>query len=209
MTRCSGASGSTCWTMPDADDNSLYSFVFRGVLTEEALDRAGRQKRRTSELDQAEIAALVALDELDEEHLNRAREMSMVYIAIAAFENSVRELISRTLLENVGENWWIECVSEKIRKAAAQRQEDEAKVRWHAQRGSDPIQYTMLPNLLNIIRSQYEHFEPFVHNIDWAASIFDSIERSRNVIMHSGYLGQRDIARVGSLLRDWSSQVAS
>jgi hypothetical protein len=111
-------------------------------------------------------------------------------------------------LENIGENWWTTSVSDKIRTAAQQRMDEEEKVRWHTQRGEAPIKYTMLPNLLNIIRQNFDHFEPFVHNIEWAASIFEPIERSRNVIMHSGTLGARDIARVGSLISDWTRQVA-
>ncbi len=192
------------------DIDSAYNFVMRGLLTEEALDRAGRGDTISSQfLEQQEIARLVGLNGLDEQHVAAARSMSVVYVAIAAFENSVRELISKTLLENVGENWWVASVSDKIRAAAQTRADEEEKVRWHAQRGADPIQYTMLPNLLNIIRLNYVHFEPFVHNIDWAASIFDTIERSRNVIMHSGTLDTRDIARVGSLISDWTRQVST
>lgn len=187
----------------------VYGFVLRGLLTEEALDRAGRMSSLSSRFaEEQEIARLISLDGLDEDHVASARTMSIVYTAIAAFENSVREMISKTLLEDVGEDWWERCVSEKIRQAASNRKEEEEKVRWHAQRGADPIQYTMLPNLLNILRQNYTNFEPFIHNIDWAANIFDSMERSRNVIMHSGYLSQRDIARVGSLLADWNKQVA-
>jgi hypothetical protein len=191
------------------DMDAIYSYVLRGMLTEEALDRAGRKRTSSAFEDQAEIEKLVGLEALDEGHVAAAREMAAVYVAVAAFENSVRELISRTLLENVGEGWWEQCASEKIRSAARSRMEEEEKVRWHSQRGQDPINYSMLPNLLNIIRQNFVHFEPFIHNIDWAAQIFDAIERSRNTIMHSGTLGRRDVARVGSLLNDWSRQVST
>ena len=192
-------------TQPDR----AYTFVYRALLTEEALDRAGRQSSSHSDIDHQKIAELLSLDAMDEEYVENARAMGTVYTAIAAFENSVRDLVAGTLLENVGEGWWQGCVSEKIRKQADLRQTEEEKVRWHTQRGEDPIQYTTLPNLLNIIRNNFEHFEPFLHDIDWSASIFDTVERSRNVIMHSGTLGQRDIARVGALIRDWTSQVAA
>ncbi|MEO0549003.1 MAG: Swt1 family HEPN domain-containing protein [Pseudomonadota bacterium] len=158
----------------------------------------------------AEIAKLVALDSLDDKLVEDASKMSVMYTAIAGFENSVRYLITSTLAENIGENWWEICVSEKIRKAAKTRSDEEAKVRWHAQRGSDPINYTMLPNLINIIHQNYTpHFEPFIDSVDWARSIFDTLERSRNVVMHSGQLGERDLARVGSAIRDWVSQVST
>ncbi|MGQ3298456.1 Swt1 family HEPN domain-containing protein [Reyranella sp.] len=186
-----------------------YSFVMKAHLTEEALDNAGRMTRRSVFHNQEELETLASISVLDERHVAAAREMAVVYVAIAAFENSVRELISRTLLEDKGEDWWSTSVSEKIRMLANQRMEEEVKVRWHSQRGQDPINFTMLPNLLNIIRQNFSQFEPFIHNIDWAAQIFDAIERSRNVIMHSGTLAKRDVARVGSLINDWSRQVAT
>ena len=191
------------------DPGNVYSFVLRGLLTEEALDAAGRHSSRNIKIDEDALAKLVGLNALDEQRVAEARAMAVVYTAIAAFENSVRYLISKTLLGSVGANWWQSSVSEKIRNAATARMQDELKVRWHAQRGGDPIQYTMLPNLLNIIRQNFTVFEPAIQNIDWAANIFDAIERSRNVIMHSGTLTQRDIARVGSLINDWTRQVGA
>jgi len=185
-----------------------YGFVMKALLTEEALDAAGRTISTDKSYDEETIANLVAVDALDQHHVLNAKNMAVVYTAIAAFENSVRELISKTLLEEVGESWWTDCVSKKIREAAKLRMDEEEKVRWHVQRGEDPIQFTMLPNLLNIIRQNPVQFEPFIHNSEWAASIFDTIERSRNVIMHSGKLSDRDVARLGSLIRDWTNQVS-
>ena len=187
--------------------DSLYSFVFRGLLTEEALDTAGREKRLQNDIDHEETSQLVAINALDEELVAAARHMSIAYTAICAFENSVRKLIEKTLLEEVGEDWWMSSVSEKVRKSAKSRIENEEKIRWHGQRGSDPIFYTMLPDLLKIIRQNHQHFEASIANVDWAAQVFDGIERSRNVIMHSGDLSTRDLARVGSLIRDWNAQV--
>jgi hypothetical protein len=134
--------------------------------------------------------------------------MSYVYTTVAAFENSVRDLIKSILIEAVGVDWWLLSVSEKIRKAAEARMEEEKKIRWHVQRGEDPIRFTMMPNLANIIAQNFCHFEPYLHNLDWVKNVFEIVDRSRNVIMHSGTLADRDIARLGSLVRDWNSQVS-
>jgi hypothetical protein len=45
--------------------------------------------------------------------------------------------------------------------------------------------------------------------VEWATSIFASIERSRNVIMHSGVLDIEDVERLGINIRDWIKQVGS
>ena len=73
-------------------------------------------------------------------------QMSIVYTAIATFENSVRDLVAGVLAEEKGESWWSQ-VAKGIRENAEKRMEDEKKTKWHTQRGQDPINYTTLGNL--------------------------------------------------------------
>lgn len=187
---------------------SPHEFIYRARLTEEALDRSGRTSKISLQFDISKTRELLGIDVLDSEHVARAEKMSFVYTTVAAFENSIRDLIRSVLLDSLGEDWWNLGVSEKIRNSAKSRMEEEQKIRWHVQRGSDPIRFTMLPNLASIIGQNFENFEPYLHNIEWVRSIFDTVERSRNVIMHSGMLSDRDTARLGSLIRDWNSQVS-
>ena len=187
----------------------IYDFVFKGLLTEEALDRAGRRSKNFNKLADTEIAKALAIDLLDDDLIANAKSMAVVYTATAAFENSVRGLIKNILLESVGEGWWQTSVSDNIRKRAEGRREEERKVKWHAQRGDDPIYYTTLGDLANIIRNNFAKFEPYIQSAEWAASVFDVVERSRNVIMHSGMLGKEDIERLGINIRDWIKQVGA
>ena len=135
--------------------------------------------------------------------------MAIVYVAVSAFENSIRELISGILLEAKGEAWWTMAVPEKVRKLSEKRLEDEKKTKWHTQRGLDPINYTTMGGLLSIIRNNWQEFEPHIQSVEWAANVFDAIERSRNVIMHSGVLEREDIERLGIYIRDWVKQVGT
>ena len=64
-------------------------------------------------------------------------------------------------------------------------------------------------DLLNIMRANEDLFEPFWPSPEWARGIFDAVERSRNVIMHSGLLDLEDIERVGMNIRDWVRQVGA
>ena len=136
--------------------------------------------------------------------------MATVYTAIAAFENGLREFIRQRLFEEFEEDWWKKGVSEKVRKKAESRREEEQKIRWHTPRGDDYLNYTELGDLGNIIAPQnWSLFEPHLRSPDWTRSILRTLERSRNVIMHSGELGREDIERVGTALRDWLMQVGS
>ena len=186
-----------------------YEFAFRGLLTEEALDRAGRAPTTIPGLFDAEIAEKLSVDLLDEAVVAPAKHRAAVYVAVAAFENGARELVTRVMLEGFGENWWDERVSEKTRTHCKGRQEEDERNRYHKQRGEAQINYTELKHLVNIIRANWELFEPFLPSPEWTASVFDAIERSRNVIMHSGVLDREDVARLGINIRDWVTQVGA
>lgn len=188
----------------------IYSFVFKGLLSEEALDKAGRKhKSHYTSDDEAKISKALAIDEIDFDLIIRAKRMAIVYTAVAAFENSVRAFIEKKLLEEVGEDWWTSSVDEGIRKKAEGRIAEEKRIRWHTPRGDTPINYTELKHLTDTIRRNWKYFEPHLNNLDWASNIIDTVERSRNVIMHSGDLGNRDIERLGTHMRDWIRQIGS
>lgn len=190
--------------------DSYYSFVFKGLLTEDALDKAGRKsKTHFSEEEAKMLSSTLAVDEMDDTFVTRSKKMAVVYTAIAAFENSVRAFIEKKLLEEIGENWWTTAIDEGIRKKAEGRMEEEKKIRWHTPRGLSPINYTEMKHLTDTIRRNWKLFEPHLSTFDWAATILDTVERSRNVIMHSGDLGIRDIERIGSHIRDWIRQVGA
>jgi hypothetical protein len=193
-----------------SESGNTYEFVFRGLLAEEALDDAGRPSRIRPGMFDADIADKLSLDVLGEEHVNAGKLMAAVYVAVAAFENSARELVTTVLREAVGDDWWENAVSSTIRTRCKARQDDEAKHRFHTQRGDAPINYTDLAQLGNIVRQNPEHFVPdFLPSVEWADAIFDAIERSRNVIMHSGTLDLEDVERLGMNVRDWVKQVGA
>ena len=69
------------------------------------------------------------------------------------------------------------------------------------------INYIEFGDLASIMAQNIELFEDHIVSIEWARQIFNTLERSRNVIMHSGELGKRDIERIGIHIRDWINQV--
>lgn len=190
------------------DDDKLYAFVLRGELTKVALGKTEVvSKHSSSDALVQEYIETLSLDLLDDECINASKPMATVYTAISAFENMVRRFISKTLMEHRGENWWETCVSERIRKLAESRRIEEEKIRWHTQRGYSMINYTEFGDLISIMQQNIVLFEPHIVSIDWARQIIQTLERSRNVIMHSGELERKDVERVGTNIRDWISQV--
>ncbi len=189
-------------------EDQIYSFVLRGNLAKVAMDRTQLLKKNCdSNYIDSEIATHLSVELLDDEHVKVSKKMASVYVAITSFENMVRDFIAKTLSEEKGEEWWEKSVSESIRKKAESRRKEEEKIKWHQQRGERLLNYTEMGDLNNIILQNWDDFEDYLISLDWARQIINTLERSRNVIMHGGELGERDIERVGTNIRDWINQV--
>ncbi|MDB5162793.1 MAG: hypothetical protein JWN28_400 [Candidatus Saccharibacteria bacterium] len=188
----------------------LYSYVFRALVTEEALDKAGRtNKRALSDADFSKKFDQLGLNSMDENLVTSATESSTVYTAIHAFENTVRSFVTKMLQEDKGTDWWETSVKKDVRTRAENRRDIEQTIRWHSARGENLIDYTEFGDLISIIAGNWTLFEPHVTNIDWAKEIISTLEKSRNVIMHGGVLKETDSERVGMYIRDWLRQVGS
>lgn len=189
--------------MKEAD---LYSFVYRGVLTEEALDKAGRRRRSHFGSEGARvIQRSLSFDYLDPDLLAQAQRMSIVYAALHSFENAVRTTVTKAMAEKHGEAWW-EKVPERIRKSAKSRMDEDSKFRWHGARGATEVNYCDFGDLSSIIVTNWEVFEDLLGNMEWAKAALNALEKSRNIVMHGGTVANEDIERIGMNIRDWIRQ---
>jgi len=188
----------------------LYAFVYRGVLADEAIRQAlPSTDDSDAKWPERDIQRRMPLDTLDDGLVLAARKMAWVYIAIAAFENSVRSFIEERLLEKVGATWWDSAVSSSIKNEAERRKKEEEQIRWHGSRGTSHLSYVQLEDLAVIIQNNHGHFSDLIPTVEWAREIFRSLARSRNVIMHSGQLSLADVERVAMNIRDWVRQVGA
>ena len=105
--------------MKNTDD--LYSFVYRGVLTEEALDRTGRRRKSHFGTDEArELQKSLSFDLLEAALLTEGQRMSIVYAALHSFENAVRATVTKAMSETHGVTWW-EKVPDRIQRLSKTR----------------------------------------------------------------------------------------
>lgn len=186
--------------------DDIYTFVYRGLLTEESLDKAGRRRRLHFGAEEAaKIRGSLSFEMLDPDLLAAADRMAIVYSAIHAFENSVRELVKKAMTEAYHETWW-EKVPEKVQKKAKTRMEEDAKFKWHGTRGASEIVYCDFGDLSSIIVTNWPQFESILSDLEWAKAILNTLEKSRNIVMHGGLLSKEDIERIGMNIRDWIRQ---
>ncbi|MEQ2441519.1 Swt1 family HEPN domain-containing protein [Solibaculum intestinale] len=83
----------------------------------------------------------------------------------------------------------------------------EEKNKYHSNRSSTEIGYTMLGNLGQIIIANWDDFSDIIPNQAWLTSRMDNIEMSRNIIMHTGVLPIDEIERIESIVRDLLRQI--
>ncbi|MFT3934177.1 MAG: Swt1 family HEPN domain-containing protein [Chitinophagaceae bacterium] len=184
----------------------LYNFVYRGILTEESLDKAGRKKlSKFGKEEEHSIMKALSFEMLDDDNIQKARLMSLVYIALHSFENSVRDLVKSAMAERFLETWW-EKVPEKIKAKVKTRQEDDIKFRWHGSRGTEEIMYCEFGDLSSIIVVNWDLFKDILTDMEWAKGVLSTLERSRNIIMHGGIVTREDIERIGINIRAWVRQ---
>ncbi len=97
----------------------LYSFAFRGLLAEEALDKAGHKRYIAEEaFFSEELAKKLHFDEIDAKYVEQSKTMITVFATITAFENASREFVYTTLLGAYGDEWWSKGVQNGIREKA-------------------------------------------------------------------------------------------
>lgn len=186
--------------------NALYDFVYRGLLTEESLDKAGRkQKAAYGAADEEAIRKALAFELMDDQRLAEAQRMATIYTGIHTFENSVRHFVATGMAETFAEEWWSK-VPNKIHTKVKSRMEDEAKFRWHGARGGAEIEYCDFGDLSSIIVTNWVVFEDVLTDMEWAKATLSILERSRNIVMHGGILERQDIERIGINIRDWIRQ---
>ncbi len=184
----------------------LYDFVYRGILTEESLDKVGRRARNHfGPTESAAVRAALSFELLDGERVAAAERMAIVYTAIHAFENAVRHFVVTAMTEEFKEEWWSK-VSQKVREKVAGRIADDSKFRWHGTRGGADIEYCDFGDLSSIIVTNWPVFEDVLSDMEWVKSTLSILERSRNIVMHGGSLARQDIERIGMNIRDWTRQ---
>jgi len=185
----------------------LKQFVFNGILTEDSITNLEKQGISVRQGSQVQPIARIEETDFSPRVIHDASRMASIYIVFYCLENSVRELITARLAERKGIDWWDKCVPDKIKRNVNSLITEEEKNRYHAQRSTNNIGYTMFGNLGQIIINNWEDFSDLIPNQHWLTSRFDDLEKSRNIIMHTGILPEIEIERIESITRDWLRQV--
>lgn len=191
----------------------LHNFVFRGLLLDSTLKTLGEsglevrgdvlKSANTNQDNSQEIS----IEDFPIDLRNNALKMSSAYTTLFCFENSVRRLVADRLKETKGSGWWNEFSSVNIKKRVEDRIKKDSKNKWHAPRAQENIAYCDFGDLCDLIINNWECFEDLFPTQDWVKTRLNDLEPSRNTIAHHNILQDRDVKRIGMVLRDWILQV--
>lgn len=193
------------------DEGDLRNFMFRRLLFEaetSELRLSGIQVG--SELAEAQEVALVTevLSPFGVELRTNALKMARLYALLFAFENSVRQLITERLSEEIGVDWWdSSAVPGKIKDVATSRQEQSVANSWLEGDKQRPETFLEFGDLASLIIANWEHFSDLVPSQQWLKQRFDEIEQARNFIAHNRVLQPGEFQRLFMYIGDWDRQV--
>lgn len=167
------------------------------------------------DLDKVESALGVDLQRSDEtpkddeyypqfEHSLRVEASSMAehYELFYCLERSIRKLVAEALEAEHGENWWASCVSDAVKKNAADNTQREIDAGMTL-RSEQEIDFTTFGELGEIVRGNWTSFDTIFSSQKAFTKIMTSLNMLRAPIAHCCPLAEDEVARLRLTLRDW------
>lgn len=143
------------------------------------------------------------LDEFSLEARTKARRMGRIYELLYCLENSMRELIERTLKEAEGLADWTDGVKPEILRKAREREGQDEVARWHGPRGESVLDYLDFPDLGAIILHRWDDFADLLGDRRWVEGYFREINPTRRALAHTGDLTEFDVQRMEMRVQEW------
>lgn len=183
----------------------VRDFMFRGLMFESEASTfqvAGIQIG-ASESEDAEATMFSSLAPFGIQARDRALQMARLYAVLHCFENEIRTLISDTLLDAEGPDWW-DKVPNKIKQSAENRQGTALKDSWLEGDKTSLISFIDFGDLAALIIDKWTYFQQFGFSQHWLKQRMDELEKARNFIAHHRMLLPSEFQRLYMYVADWN-----
>lgn len=181
----------------------LQAFLYRGVTANARVAGMIEEGLLLEPPAQSGSAETAVLDEFDMEARVKAKRMGRIYQLLFCLENSMRELIERTLKEIDTLAEWTDGIEAGILKGARKREEEDQEARWHGPRGASILNYLDFPDLGAIILDRWDDFEDLLGDRSWVERYFKEMNPTRRALAHTGDLTDFDVQRMEMRVREW------
>jgi len=122
-------------------------------------------------------------------------------------ENTIRRMIKQTMLEKYGPNWWdLAKLPEGVKNNVQDNIKRENDSLMTSRSKDDPLAYTTLGELLQIIQENWEDFADQLKSKKAVSSILFQLNQIRVAVAHSNELSEHDANRLEILIKDWQYQ---
>lgn len=192
--------------MPSRPDGLIRAFGMSGLQI--AADMSGIEKEYGIDLgwkQQSDRGRKAAEYEQFESALrSEAARMSEFYEVFYCLENSIRHLVSETMFESAGADWWnSELVDEKkIRDQVEPRHKKEVDS-GITPRSENLIDYTTFGELSQIITDNWELFEPVFNSKTAVSNVSNQLNLLRGPIAHCNPTDELEQDRLNLAVRSW------
>ncbi|WP_200909356.1 MULTISPECIES: Swt1 family HEPN domain-containing protein [unclassified Sphingomonas] len=132
----------------------------------------------------------------------QAAEMAAHYELFYCLEQSIRQLITRTLVDKSGTNWWGASVPERIVAEVASRIQREVDSGF-SQRSDRQLDYTNFGELSVIMTSNWDVFGAIFSSKRAVERIMSSLNLLRGPIAHCSPLAADEVDRLLLTVKDW------
>ena len=139
---------------------------------------------------------------------SEAREMASHYEVFYCLEQSIRKIISETLFESDGVDWWTKGriptdIAQDVQKNI-QREIDSGMTR----RSDAPIDYTTFGQLSGIITTNWDLFGAIFSSRRAVEKVMASLNLLRAPIAHCCPLAEDEVIRLRLAVKDWFRMMA-
>ena len=160
-----------------------------------------KAKESTSETQRGAMD-LPSRDRFPMHERREARHMADAYELFYCLEVTARELVTTTLLEQYGKDWWDVSVPQAVRDNVARnigREIDSAVTL----RSEEKIDFTTFGELTDIILKNWEHFSDAFRSLSAFKKVMSELNVLRGPIAHCCCLAPDEVIRLELRTRDW------
>lgn len=186
----------------DAILNTLQLFSMRNLLVEAELGKLEKSGINIGHSENLKKSDVVDIELFETDITQSAKKMADFYVLYFSFENSIRRLISETLEDKYGINWWDTQSPNGVKDNVKEKQNKE-KDTVMSIRSEDPLSYTNFGELIDILNKNWSDFSDLIRSQKAMQQILGQFNIIRNVIAHSCELNEDEILRLTLLIKDW------
>lgn len=189
----------------------IRSFGMSGFLIDEELKEVERRLNIELGHGSSDRVGRVASDYYPQFEVavrEEAAKMSGHYEVFYCLEISIRKLVSETLADSFGVDWWNGAsVPQRIKDDVRERVQKELDS-GVTRRSDDLLNYTTFGELSVLITTNWAHFEPIFNSRRAVERIMSSLNLLRGPIAHCCPISDDEIDRLRLTVKDWFRTMA-